>query len=211
MYNVSMRILLTNDDGVYAPGLAALEQALRRLGDVVVVAPLCEQSGVSHAITFQTPLQVRKVYVNDKPWAWTVAGTPADCVKLAIGSIMPEKPDLVVSGINGGLNAGVNVFYSGTLAAAREGTFYGITGIAVSLQYDENGLFQQAADVAVNVISKILEQNESMGKLYNLNIPLQALKNDTQEVKVVPVDRSQYWDTFECRTDPTGRHYYWLT
>jgi len=205
-----MRILLTNDDGVYAPGLATMERALRRLGEVFVVAPLREQSGVAHSITFLTPLQVRKVYVNDKHWAWTVDGSPADCVKLAVSTILPERPDLVVSGINGGLNAGINVLYSGTVGAAVEGAFYGITSIAVSLQYVENEPFQQAADLAVGVIGKILEQNNTAGRLYNLNIPLKALQNDDPEVKVVPMDVSQYWETFERRTDPMGRNYYWL-
>ena len=206
-----MRILLTNDDGVYAPGLAAMERALRRLGEVFVVAPLREQSGVAHSITFLTPLQARKVYVNDKHWAWTVDGSPADCVKLAVSTILPERPDVVVSGINGGLNAGINVLYSGTVAAAVEGAFYGITSIAVSLQYEENEPFQQAADLAAGVIDKILEQNDNAGRLYNLNIPLKALRNDIPEVKVVPMDATQYWEVFEQRIDPMGRSYYWLS
>jgi len=205
-----MRILLTNDDGVYAPGLAAMERALRRLGKVFVVAPLHEQSGVAHSITFLTPLQARKVYVNDKHWAWTVDGSPADCVKLAVSTILPERPDLVVSGINGGLNAGVNILYSGTVAGAAEGAFNGITGIAVSLQYDENEPFQQAADLAVEVIGKILEHDRTAGRIYNLNIPLKALQKDSPEVKVVPMDAMQHWETFERRTDPMGRPYYWL-
>ena len=205
-----MRILLTNDDGVYAPGLAAMERVLRRLGKVSVVAPLREQSGVAHSITFLTPLQARKVYVNDKHWAWTVDGSPADCVKLAVSTLLPERPDLVVSGINGGLNAGTNILYSGTVAAAAEGAFNGITSIAVSLQYDENEPFQQAADLAVRVISKVLEQNNTAGQIYNLNIPLKALQNDTPEVKVVPMDAMQHWEMFERRIDPMGRSYYWL-
>ena len=205
-----MRILLTNDDGVYAPGLAAMERVLRRLGEVFVVAPLREQSGVAHSITFLTPLQARKVYVNDKHWAWTVDGSPADCVKLAVSTILPERPDLVVSGINGGLNAGSNVLYSGTVAGAAEGAFNGITSIAVSLQYDENEPFQQAADLAIGVIEKILEQNDAAGQIYNLNIPLKALRNPAPEVKVVPMDAMQHWEMFECRTDPMGRPYYWL-
>ena len=206
-----MRILLTNDDGVYAPGLAAMERALRRLGEVFVVAPLREQSGVAHSITFLTPLQVRKVYVNDKPWAWTVDGSPADCVKLGVSTILPERPDLVVSGINGGLNAGINVLYSGTVAAAVEGAFYGITSVAVSLQYKENEPFKQAADLAVGVIGNLLKQKNATGRLYNLNIPLQALRSDAPEVRVVSMDATQYWETFERRTDPMGRTYYWLS
>ena len=205
-----MQILLTNDDGVYAPGLAAMERALRRLGDVLVVAPLHEQSGVAHSITFLTPLQARKVYVNDKHWAWTVDGSPADCVKLAVAAILPERPDLVVSGINGGLNASTNILYSGTVAGAVEGAFNGITGIAVSLEYDENEPFQQAADLAVEVIGKILEQDRTTGRIYNLNIPLKALRNDTPQVKVVPMDAMQHWEMFERRTDPMGRSYFWL-
>ena len=206
-----MHILLTNDDGVYAPGLAAMERALRRLGNVFVVAPLREQSGVAHSITFLTPLQVRKVYVDDKHWAWTVDGSPADCVKLAVSTILPQRPDLVVSGINGGLNAGINVRYSGTVAGAVEGAFNGITGIAVSLQYDENEPFQQAADLAVEIIGKILEQDNTTGRIYNLNIPLKALGHDAPEVKVVPMDAMQHWEMFEHRVDPMGRSYYWLT
>ena len=209
-YNDFMRILLTNDDGIYAPGLAAMERALRRLGEVFVVAPSREQSGVAHSITFLTPLQARKIFVNDKHWGWTVDGSPADCVKLAVSTILPERPDLVVSGMNGGLNAGINVLYSGTVGAAVEGAFYGITSVAVSLQYDENEPFQQAADLATGVIDKILKQGALAGQLYNLNIPLKALRNNIPEVRVVPIDAAQYWETFERRIDPMGRAYYWL-
>jgi 5'-nucleotidase len=205
-----MRILLTNDDGIYAPGLAAMERALRQLGEVFVIAPSREQSGVAHSITFLTPLLARKVFVNDQHWGWTVDGSPADCVKLGISAIMPERPDLVVSGINGGLNAGINILYSGTVGAAFEGAFYGITSVAVSLQFDENEPYQQAADLAVGVISKIVKQENASGRLYNMNIPLKALWNETPEVRVVPMDATQYWETFERRTDPMGRTYYWL-
>lgn len=206
-----MKILLTNDDGIYAPGLAAIERALRRLGDVYVVAPSKEQSGVSHSITFLTPLMVKKVFVDNKHWGWTVDGSPADCVKLGISEIVPERPDLVVSGINGGLNAGINIIYSGTVAAAVEGVFYGITSIAVSLEYDENEPFHQAANWAVDVIEKILEKKDQQPRLYNINIPLTALRKNKAETKVVGMDVTQYWESFERRTDPLGRFYYWLT
>ena len=205
-----MRILLTNDDGIYAPGLAAMERALRRLGEVFVVAPSREQSGVAHSITFLTPLQARKVFVNDHHWGWMVDGSPADCVKLGISAILPERPDLVVSGVNGGLNAGINVLYSGTVGAAVEGAFYGITSVAVSLQYDENEPFQQAADLSVGVIDKILKQKSASGRLYNVNVPLTALRKVAPEVRIVPMDAAQYWETFERRIDPMGRTYYWL-
>jgi len=205
-----MRILLTNDDGIYAPGLAAMERALRRLGDVSVIAPSREQSGVSHSITFLTPLLARQVFVNDQHWGWTVDGSPADCVKLGISEILPEPPDLVVSGMNGGLNAGINILYSGTVGAAVEGAFYGITSVAVSLQYDENEPFQQAADLAVGIIEQILKQKNSSGKLYNVNVPLEALRNGSPEIRIVPMAAASSWETFEKRIDPMGRPYYWL-
>ena len=209
--SLSMQILLTNDDGVYAPGLAAMERALRRLGDVCVVAPAREQSGVSHLITFQTPLIAKKVFVDDEPWGWMVDGSPADCVKLGVTQISPRWPDLVVSGINGGLNAGINVLYSGTVAAAMEGAFYGVTSVAVSVEYDENEPFHQAAKLAVEVIERILQKQGSVGLLYNMNIPLASLRTEQPKVKVAEMDVRQYWESFEKRIDPLGRPYYWLS
>ena len=154
-----MRILLTNDDGVFAPGLIALEQQLRHLGDVVVIAPATEQSGVGHSITFLTPLICKSIHRDGRHWAWAVDGSPADCVKLAVGELLKQHPvDLVVSGINSGLNAGINVLYSGTVAAAIEGAFFGITSVAVSLEYDEDADFQSAAVIARNVIGGLAGQ-----------------------------------------------------
>ncbi len=143
-------ILLTNDDGIYAPGLAAIEREMRVLGEVVVVAPATEQSGVGHAITYLTPLTVKEVFGNDsgsgeRRWGWAVQGSPADCVKIGINQFCPRPPDLVLSGINSGLNAGINVLYSGTVAAAIEGAFFGITSVAVSLEFDEHARFDKAA------------------------------------------------------------------
>ncbi len=153
-----MRILLTNDDGVFAPGLAALEQQLRHLGEVIVVAPTTEQSGVGHSITFLTPLVCKSIHRDGRHWAWAVDGSPADCVKLAIGELLKDNPvDLVVSGINNGLNAGINVLYSGTVAAAIEGAFFGVTSVAVSLEYDEDPDFQAAAVIARNVVGGIAQ------------------------------------------------------
>ena len=206
-----MQILLTNDDGIYAPGLAAMEQALRRLGDVCVVAPAREQSGVSHQITFLTPLTTKKVFVDDEHWGWLVDGSPADCVKLGITQISPRWPDLVVSGINGGLNAGINVLYSGTVAAAMEGAFYGITSVAVSLEYDENEPFHQAAKLAVEIIERILRESEPEAQLYNMNIPLAALRTPRPKVKIAEMDVQQYWESFEKRINPLGQPYYWLS
>lgn len=204
-----MLILLTNDDGIYAPGLAALERQLRRLGEVCVIAPATEQSGVGHSITYLTPLIVKEVYYGDQPWGWAVEGSPADCVKLGIGEICPRRPDLVVSGINFGLNAGINVLYSGTVAAAIEGAFFGVTSVAVSLEFGEPPPFDKAARLARRIIEQVLAQG-SEPQLYNLNIPL-AATSGTPHVSVVPMSVDRYGEQFEKRMDPWGRNYYWST
>jgi 5'-nucleotidase len=205
-----VQILLTNDDGIYAPGLAALEQELTRLGDVCIVAPATEQSGVSHSITFLSPLICKEVYDGQRRRGWAVEGSPADCVKIGVFELCPRRPDLVVSGINGGLNAGINVLYSGTVAAAIEGAFFGITSIAVSLEFDEQAQFQRAARFAHSVIEQILAQKGSEPQLYNLNIPTAAM-NGQPRVCVVPMGVARYGEHFIKRKDPKGRTYYWAT
>jgi 5'-nucleotidase len=209
-------ILLTNDDGIYAPGLAALERQLQRLGKVYVVAPATEQSGVGHSITYLTPLIVKEVYDdshragNGGPWGWAVEGSPADCVKIGISEFCPRPPDLVVSGINNGLNAGINVLYSGTVAAAIEGAFFGITSVAVSLEFEEHAQFDKAARLARRIIAQILENKAPEAQLYNLNIPTAAL-DGVPQVCTVPMNVIRYGDSFQKREDPRGRDYYWLT
>lgn len=205
-----MLILLTNDDGVYAPGLAAIERQLRRLGEVCVVAPATEQSGVGHSITYLTPLIVKEVFHGERRWGWAVEGSPADCVKLGITEFCPRQPDLVISGINIGLNAGINVLYSGTVAAAIEGAFFGVTSLAVSLEFDEHARFDRAARLAREVIGQILQNKGPLPQLYNMNIPTSALSG-TPRVSTVPMDVTRYGDKFERRSDPWGRDYYWLT
>jgi 5'-nucleotidase len=203
-------ILLTNDDGIYAPGLAAIERELRRVGEVCVVAPATEQSGVGHAITYLTPLIVKEVYDGDRRWGWAVEGSPADCVRIAISELCPQRPDLVVSGINGGLNAGINVLYSGTVAAAIEGAFFGITSVAVSLEFDEHARFDKAAALARAIIEQVLRQKRAEPRLYNVNIPTAALLG-TPAVRTVPMDVTHYGERFQRRVDPWGRPYYWAT
>src|SRR5258708_7271191 len=156
-----MHILLTNDDGVYAPGLRALRGELKKLGHVTVVAPAGEQSAVGHSITLLTPLLVQEVLdEQNQPMGWAVEGRPADCVKLALMELLPEPPDLIVSGLNAGSNAGITVLYSGTVAAAVEGAFFQRTSIAVSLEYSKLKPldFTRAAQVARRVIEQILAQ-----------------------------------------------------
>jgi 5'-nucleotidase len=209
-------ILLTNDDGIYAPGLAAMERALGSLGDVCVVAPATEQSGVGHSITFLSPLVVQEVFEGNRFRGWAVEGSPADCVKLGVAEFCPRRPDLVVSGINGGLNAGINVLYSGTVAAAIEGAFFEITSVAVSLEYDPHADFDRAARIACHVIRQLLARKGPAPQLYNLNIPLAALAavpgaETRRRVRVVPMGVARYGEAFERRVDPRGRRYYWAT
>ena len=204
-----MLILLTNDDGIYAPGLAAMERELARLGEVYVVSPATEQSGVGHSITYLSPLIVKEIFDGSTRRGWAVEGSPADCVKIGIFEFCPRRPDLVVSGINGGLNAGINVLYSGTVAAAIEGAFYDITSVAVSLEFDEHAEFDRAAHIASQVIEQLLETKSAQSQLYNLNIPTAAVEQPVPEVKVVPMGLVRYGEQYEKRVDPRGRSYFW--
>ena len=206
----AVQILLTNDDGIYAPGLAAMEHELRSLGDVCVVAPATEQSGVGHSITFLSPLICKEIYDGNRRRGWAVEGSPADCVKLGIFEHCPRRPDVIVSGINGGLNAGINVLYSGTVAAAIEGAFFGITSIAVSLEFDEHAQFEKAARLARGIIEQILANKSDESQLYNLNIPTSAIDKPLG-LRVVPMGVERYGEHYIKREDPKGRPYFWAT
>jgi 5'-nucleotidase len=206
-----LRILQTNDDGVFAPGLRALRKELSRLGEVTVVAPFLEQSGVGHSITLLTPVVVKPVdEVDGTPLGHAVEGSPADCVKLAILEILDRPPDLIVSGMNAGANVGINVLYSGTVAAAIEGAFFKITSVAVSLELAEHFDYPRAARDAVRVIERLIARKPPAGSLFNVNIPSTA-RGAPRGVRVVPMSVGRHGETFERRTDPRGRTYYWLT
>ena len=206
-----MHILLTNDDGVFAPGLRALRKELAKLGKVTVVAPMIEQSGVGHSITILDPLVVKQVDEEDgTTFGHGIEGSPADCVKLAVLELMDRPPDLIVSGINSGANAGINVLYSGTVAAAVEGAFFKITSIAVSLELAEHFDYPHAAKHAVKVIETILAQKPPAGSLFNVNLPAHS-RGEPKGVRVVPMAIGRHGETFERRRDPRGRTYYWLT
>lgn len=206
-----MRILLTNDDGVFAPGLRALRNELTRLGDVTVIAPALEQSGVGHSITLLAPMVVKPVDDEDgSPLGIAVEGSPADCVKLAVNELLDRPPDLIVSGINSGANAGINVLYSGTVAAAIEGAFFKITSIAVSLEFTERFDYPHAARHAVRIIERILSNQPPAGSLFNINLPAHS-RGEPKGVRVVPMGIGRYGEGFEKRQDPRGRTYYWMT
>lgn len=206
-----MRILLTNDDGIYAPGLHALRKELLKVAQVTVVAPATEQSGVGHSITLLTPLLVQEILDDaQQPLGWAVEGRPADCVKLALMELLPEPPDLVVSGLNAGSNAGINVLYSGTVAAAIEGAFFGRTSVAVSLEYTRAKPldFARAADLARKVIEQLVARRPPEGSLFNVNIP-SIDYGPVRGMRVVPQNVAPYLETFDRRVDPRGRIYFW--
>src|SRR5438552_15281952 len=206
-----VRILLTNDDGVYAPGLRAMRAELKKLGDVTVVAPATEQSAAGHSITLLTPLLIQEVLdENNQPMGWAVEGRPADCVKLALLELLKDKPpDLIVSGLNAGSNAGINVLYSGTVAAAIEGAFFQKTSIAVSLEYTKPRPlnFPRAAEYARGVIEQIMAHGPAEGTLFNVNIP-SFDKGPVRGIRCVPQNVAPYLETFDRRRYPRGRIYF---
>ena len=208
-----MRILLTNDDGIYAPGLRALYPQLKQLGEVLVVAPATEQSAVGHSVTLTSPLIAQEVLDDEqKLMGWAVEGRPADCVKLALRELLPWKPDLLVSGLNAGSNAGINVLYSGTVAAAIEGAFFRITSIACSLEYRKLRPldFAKGAAYAREVVEQIVERKPATGSLFNVNIP-SLDRGPVRGVRVMPQNLVPYIEAFDRRTDPRGRVYFWTT
>jgi 5'-nucleotidase len=206
-----MNILLTNDDGIYAPGLRALRKELQKLGNVTVVAPATEQSATGHSVTLLTPLLVTEVFDDDNSFlGWAVEGRPADCVKLALLELLKQKPDVIVSGMNAGSNAGINVLYSGTVAAAIEGAFYHHTAIACSLEYTKNARldYVTAAGYCRQVVEQILAKNPKPGSLFNVNVP-PLERGPVNGVRVMPQNISVYTEKFDRRTNPRGRTYFW--
>jgi len=209
-----MLILATNDDGIEAPGLAALARALGRVlgpeGRVVVVAPEVEQSAVGHAITLADPIKVRKLRRNGGNWGWAVRGTPADCVKLAYWRLLEgQKPDLVVSGINRGANTGLNLLYSGTVSAATEAAFLGLTGMAFSLDtFDLEADYGPAADLAAELAGRVLERRMRPGAVLNVNFPYRP-DLSLADCVVTRQGLTRMKDNFIRRQDPRGGLYYW--
>lgn len=202
-------ILLTNDDGIHAPGIAALYHAVKHLGDVCVVAPHKERSAVGHAITLTTPIRVDEVNFHNGTIAYACSGTPADCVKLAVKEICPRKPDIVLSGINPGANTGLYVLYSGTVSAAAEGMILGMDAIAFSLDTWNQPDFSYSSQIAAGLTESVLQNGLPDGTLLNVNIP--AVSND--QIKGIQLSRhgqTIYSEDFEKRRDPRNRIYYWM-
>lgn len=205
-----MRILLSNDDGIYAPGIAALCDAVQDLGEVDIVAPSGERSAVGHAITLSDPLKVRCVHRNGKLFGYAVSGTPADCVKLAVeGSLLGHKPDLIVSGINLGPNAGISVIYSGTVSAATEGTILGIPSLAISLETFTDPIWETGKRIARHLVSVVIERGLPPQTLLNVNIPNLPF-SQLKGYRVTRMGRSRFVEIFHRRTDPRGNLYFWM-
>jgi len=205
-----MRVLLTNDDGIHAPGLKALYQELKRDFQVHIVAPDSERSAVGHAITLTSPLRVQEVFKNGSFFGYGVKGTPADCVKIAVQELLEVAPDVILSGINLGANVGVNVLYSGTVSAATEGAFLGIPSAAISLDIRTNPDFRFAARFGIEIIRFIKEHGLRERTALNVNIP--AVPPEKLEgVSFTRQGVARFREKFERRIDPRGNVYYWLS
>lgn len=204
-------ILITNDDGITAPGINALALTMSKLGDVVIVAPDSPQSAMGHAITISKPLRLDKVEVAGGFTAYQSSGTPVDCVKLAVNKILHRKPDLLVSGINHGSNSSINVIYSGTMSAAMEGAIEGIPSIGFSLCNFSLDADFNAATFYANIISKnILAHGLPANTLLNVNIP-NLPKSKIKGVRICRQANAKWVEEFDERLDPNKRKYYWLT
>jgi 5'-nucleotidase len=203
-------ILVTNDDGLDAKGLASLTKAVESLGKVIVVAPLEPQSGMSQAITVKHPLRVRKAQLNGCE-SYAINGTPTDCVKLAFNKLLPRKPDLLVSGINHGSNSSTSVLYSGTLGAALEGCVNNIPSIGFSLiSYDPDANFDVAIQYSRKIVARVLEEGLPKNICLNVNIP-NVPQDKIKGIKICRQTIGFWQEEFDKRTDPAGREYYWLT
>jgi 5'-nucleotidase len=202
-------ILVSNDDGIDAPGIDALVRELKLLGEVVVVAPDKQRSAVGHAITINYPLRVTRFHKDRKFFGYAVEGTPADCVKLAIASLVPRRPDLLVSGVNHGSNTAINVIYSGTVSAATEGTVLGIPSIAVSLTTHGPADFREAARFARTIGGVVLKKGLPDATLLNVNVPAAKAKGK-RRVKLTRQGKTRWVENFDVRMDPNNKEYYWL-
>ncbi|MGI9548287.1 MAG: 5'/3'-nucleotidase SurE [Flavobacteriaceae bacterium] len=207
-------ILVTNDDGITAPGLRALISYMTEIGDVVVVAPDSPQSGMGHAITLDNTLYLQKVTFDFNSGAkaeYSCSGTPADCVKLALQELLERKPDLCVSGINHGSNSSINVIYSGTMSAAIEAGIEGIPAIGFSLcDYSWEANFSPAKENIKKIVSEALEKGIPKGVVLNVNIP-GTNEGGIKGVKICRQARANWKEKFDKRTNPMGKDYYWLT
>ncbi|WP_312556947.1 5'/3'-nucleotidase SurE [Empedobacter brevis] len=204
-------ILVTNDDGVTAPGIRALIEIAKEFGEVYVVAPDSPQSGMGHAVTINSTLFCDEIEVDEEVKEYACSGTPVDCVKLAVSQILPRKPDLCISGINHGSNSSVNVIYSGTMSAAVEAGIEGIPAIGFSLcDFAYNADFKAGEKFIKTIISQVLEHHLPKGVVLNVNIP-KLKEHEIKGIKVCRQADAKWEEKFDKREDPRGRIYYWMS
>lgn len=203
-------ILITNDDGITAPGIENLVEAMRGLGRLVVVAPDSPQSGMGHAITIGRPLRLHKLHQFPGVESYQCSGTPVDCVKLATNKILDRKPDICVSGINHGTNASINVIYSGTMSAAMEAAIEGIPSVGFSLgDFSFDADFSVSKKVAREMVSLMLQEKFPAHTLFNVNIP-KVSPSEFKGMRVCRQANAKWGESFEHRVDPYGKDYYWM-
>jgi 5'-nucleotidase len=215
----TMKILLTNDDGIDAPGIEALYDALQGLGEILVIAPANAQSAAGHGITYHEPLMVSNVVVNERMKGIAVDGRPADCTKLALRALWQERfgegtrPDLTISGMNNGANVGINIIYSGTVAAAVESAFLGVPAIAVSLFRGKDLSkvnFKRAGQIARAAIDRVVKYQLDQHSVTNINIPrTESDDAPIPEIRVVEMNAAPGIDSYDRRESPYGQVYYW--
>ena len=205
-------ILVTNDDGISAPGIRTLISAMNELGEVIVVAPDSPQSAMGHAITINSTLQCNQVKIDDGPQIeYSCSGTPADCVKLGINEILDRKPDICVSGVNHGSNSSINVIYSGTMSAAVEASIEGIPAIGFSLlDYRWNANFNEIKKYLINITKQALLNGIPKGNALNVNFP-KLKEKDIKGIKICRQANAYWVEKFDKRVNPQGKEYYWLT
>lgn len=201
-------ILLTNDDGIFAPGLEALAREVKKRYPLCIVAPESEQSAVGHAITLTQPLRVKEIVKKGRIYGYAVNGTPADCVKLALHELVSPFPSLLISGINLGPNVGVNVIYSGTVSAATEGAMMGLTSMAVSINAFRTDRFEVAARITLDIADRLLKSPLPPGVSLNVNVPDLPLTR-IKGLRLVRQGTFRFQERFEKRTDPRENTYYW--
>ena len=204
-----LHILISNDDGIDAPGIYALTKELKKIARVTVVAPDKQQSAVGHAITMNYPLRAIPFRKDNEFFGYAVEGTPADAVKLGVRFLLKQKPDILVSGINHGSNTAINIIYSGTVSAATEGTILGIPSVAVSLTTYQEADFSFAARLAAKLALVVADRGLPEGTLLNVNVPA-VPEEQIQGIRLTKQGTSKWDDTFDVRRDPANREYFWL-
>jgi len=205
-----LKILVTNDDGIYSSGIFSLWNIAKEFGDINVIAPISEKSAVGHGITISKPLYVKQIERNNGFKGLAVSGTPADCVKIGVKSLLASSPDLILSGINIGSNLGNNIIYSGTVAAAIEGATLNIPSIAISIDSFRPRNFSTSKIVVRKIMNYIKNNTIPARTILNINIP-DCEPNDLKGYKITVQGNQYFNDNFDKRTDPSGRDYYWMT